>query len=279
VPTQRYKLTIAYRGTAYHGWQFQQAQSNYKGPLPPEGEGLPTIQENLTRVLQGVVGHPVTIVGSSRTDTGVHAKGQIAHFDTDRLQIPTEGMRRALNHRLPDDILVRSIEAVPDSFHAILSTRTKRYQYNILNAYDRPLFAADLSWHRWHELDIDAIAEAAKHLEGEHDFASFARPGHKRVSTIRTIYDCQVSYRKPRLIIGVEGSGFLWNMVRIIVGTLVEVGLGRFKPDDIPKMLEAKDRTAAGSTAPPHGLYLQWIDTWEESEPHAVVDEGELIEE
>jgi len=279
MPTQRYKMTIAYRGTAYHGWQFQLAQANYNGPKPPEGEGLPTIQEKLTRVVQGVIGHPVTIVGSSRTDTGVHAKGQIAHFDTDQLQIPTEGMRRAINHRLPDDILVRSIEPVPDSFHAILSTRTKRYQYNIWNAYDRPLFAADLSWHRWHELDVDAMIAAAAHLEGEHDFASFARPGHKRFSTVRSIYECSVSYRKPQLVIGVEGNGFLWNMVRIMVGTLVEVGLGRFRPEEIPRMLAAKDRTAAGSTAPPHGLFLHWIWTWKEDETHAVPDESELVEE
>ncbi len=265
MPTQRYKLTIAYRGTRYHGWQIQHAQESYSGEQPPAGEGLPTIQEKLTRAIGEIVGHHVTLVGSSRTDTGVHAKGQLAHFDTDQLQIPPEGMRRAINHKLPDDILVRTLEAVPDSFHAIRSTRSKRYQYFIWHQPDRPLFFADLAWHRWQSLDPAAMAAAAKHLVGEHDFASFAKPGHGRETTTRTVHACDVSYHAPKLVIGVEGSGFLWNMVRIIVGTLVEVGLGRFSPDDVPKMLEAKDRRSAGSTAPPHGLYLQWIRTESES--------------
>src|SRR3954468_21814432 len=112
--TQRYKLTIAYRGTRYHGWQEQAANALYKGPPPPEGEGIPTIQEVLARAIQSVVRHPINLVGSSRTDAGVHAKGQVAHFDTDQLQIPIEGMRRAVNHALPEDILVRTIEPVGD---------------------------------------------------------------------------------------------------------------------------------------------------------------------
>jgi tRNA pseudouridine38-40 synthase len=263
LPTQRYKLTIAYRGSRYHGWQIQHAQPSYSGEPPPPGEGLPTVQGKLTRALQDVVGHKVALVGSSRTDTGVHAKAQLAHFDTDQLQIPTEGMRRAVNHRLPDDILIRKLEPVPDTFHAIRSTRSKRYQYFIWNQPDRPLFFADLAWHRWQTLDIAAMITAAAHLQGEHDFASFARPGHGRETTVRTVHACEVSYRAPKLIIAVEGSGFLWNMVRIIVGTLVEIGLGRYSPDDVPRMLAARDRTAAGSTAPAHGLYLQWIQSEE----------------
>ena len=263
MPTQRYKLVIAYRGSRYHGWQIQHVQDNYTGDQPPEGEGLPTVQEKLTRTISEIVGHPVTLVGSSRTDTGVHAKGQLAHFDTDQLQIPPEGMRRAINHRLPEDILVRSIEPVADTFHAIRSTASKRYQYFIWHHADRPLFFADLAWHRWQQLDTAAKKEAAAKLVGEHDFASFAKPGHGRETTVRTVHACDVSYHSPKLVIGVEGSGFLWNMVRIIVGTLVEVGLGRFTPDDIKNMLEAKDRRSAGSTAPAHGLYLQWIRTRE----------------
>jgi tRNA pseudouridine38-40 synthase len=261
MPTQRYKLVIAYRGTRYHGWQTQPALKNYSGEAPPEGEGIPTIQETLERTLRSVVNHKVTLVGSSRTDAGVHAKGQLAHFDTDQLQIPPEGMRRAVNHRLPDDLIIRSIEPVTEAFHAIRSTRTKRYQYFIWHEEDRPIFFGDLAWHRWLPLDVDAMKEAAKHLVGTHDFASFAKPGHGRAETVRTLFACDVSYRKPKLIIGVEGSGFLWNMVRIIVGTLAEVGLGKYKPDDIPTMLAAKDRTAAGGTAPPQGLWLQWIKT------------------
>jgi tRNA pseudouridine38-40 synthase len=257
----RLKLILAYRGTRYHGWQFQTPSMTWKGPIPPEGQGIPTVQEIVQRTLAGVVKHPVTLVGSSRTDAGVHAKGQLAHFDTDKPQIPPEKLRRAVNHRLPEDILIRSIESVPEDFSAIESTVSKRYQYFVWNAYDRPLFFADLVWHRWQPLDVEAMQQAARRLVGEHDFASFAKPGHGRDSTIRTVLGCDVTCRPPKLIIGVEGTGFLWQMVRIIVGTLVEVGLGRFTPDDVQQMVAARDRRAAGATAPPHGLYLQWIKT------------------
>ena len=256
---QRYRMTLAYRGTAYHGWQVQDVPKTWKKAAPPQGRGLPTIQETLRRAMEHTLRHPVNVVGSSRTDAGVHAKAQVAHFDTDKSQIPLIGMRRAINHQLPDDILIRAIEPVSSDFNAILWTTAKRYQYFIWHEDDRPLFFADLAWHRWKNLDIDAMKAAAKMLMGTHDFASFARPGHGRVNTVRTVSDCSVSYRRPKLIISVAGKGFLWNMVRIIAGTLVEVGLGRFTPEQMAGILEAKDRRAAGSTAPAHGLYLQWI--------------------
>ena len=259
MPSQRYKLTIAYRGTHYHGWQEQGWIDSYKGAKPSEGEGIPTIQETVTRAIQHVVQHPMTLCGSSRTDAGVHAKGQVAHFDTHQVQIPAEGMRKGINSRLPEDILVRAVEPVPDTFDAINSTVSKRYQYSIWNAEDRPLFFPELAWHRWQRLDLDAMRQAAAHFVGEHDFTSFARPGHGRESSVRTVLDCSVSRRGAILVVGVEGTGFLWNMVRIMVGTLVEVGLGRHAPEAVPQMLAARDRQAAGSTAPPHGLYLQWI--------------------
>jgi tRNA pseudouridine38-40 synthase len=260
VPTQRYKLTLAYRGTRYHGWQFQAANPlTWKGAKPPAEEGIPTVQAVVAKAFGSLLGHAVDVVGSSRTDAGVHAKGQVAHFDTDQVQIPPEGLRRAVNARLPDDVLVRTIEPVPDSFNAISSTASKRYQYFIWNAEDRPLFFSDLAWHRWQKLDDTAMAAAAAQLVGEHDFASFAKPGHGRDTTVRRVLECAVHRRGARLVIGVEGTGFLWNMVRIIVGTLVEVGLGRFAPADMGKMLAARDRRAAGGTAPPHGLYLQWV--------------------
>jgi tRNA pseudouridine38-40 synthase len=264
---QRYKLTIAYRGTAYHGWQKQSVNPTWKGPIPPAGQGLPTVQEKLQRALVRVVRHPVVCVGSSRTDAGVHAKGQLVHFDTDKLEIPPESLRRAINHQLPDDILVHAIEAVPRTYDAILSTASKRYQYIIWNAEDRPPFIGDLVWHRWKPMDVPAMMEAGRHFVGVHDFASFARPGHRREQTVRDLLSFDISFRPPRLVFGVEGRGFLWHMVRIMVGTLVDVGLGRFSPDDIPKMLAAKDRRAAGLTAPPNGLYLQWIKTGENRWP------------
>jgi tRNA pseudouridine38-40 synthase len=255
----RYRLTLAYRGTRYHGWQQQALLPTFKGPRPPPGSGIPTVQEILAKSLGKVLGHPVSLVGASRTDAGVHAKGQIAHFDTDQTQIAPDNLRRAVNHKLPDDILIRTIEVAPDSFDAIASAISKRYQYFIWNALNRDPFSFDLSWHRWQTLDIPAMKAAAAHFVGEHDFASFARPTHGRFSSVRTVTDCSISARGPRIVIGMEGSGFLWNMVRIVVGTLVEVGLGRFTPDDMPKMLAVKDRRAGGSTAPPQGLYLQWI--------------------
>ncbi len=265
--TQRYKLTIAYRGTRYHGWQQQPALESYKGAPPPEGQGVPTIQEALSRAIVEVVGHSINLCGSSRTDAGVHAKGQVAHFDTDKVQIPIEGLRRAVNHRLPSDILIRAIEPVEECFNAVTWTASKRYQYFIWNAMDRPLFFCDLAWHRWQRLDVEAMARAGALLVGEHDFASFARPGHGRQHTVRTIHACEVTARGPKLIIGIEGSGFLWNMVRIIVGTLVQVGLDTYPAEIMSEMLGARDREAAGPTAPPHGLYLQWIRTKATPEP------------
>jgi tRNA pseudouridine38-40 synthase len=261
VPTQRYKLTIAYRGTRYHGWQSQPMLESYRGEPPPVGQGIPTIQETLARAIGEVVRHPVNLVGSSRTDAGVHAKGQIAHFDTHRVQIPPEGLRKAVNHALPGDVEIRELVAVADAFDAIRSTTSKRYQYFIWNSWERPIFFPDLAWHRWQKLDVPAMAQAARAFIGMHDFASFAKPGHGRENTIRTVLNCSVHQRGPRLIIGVEGTGFLWQMVRIMVGTLVEIGLGRIEPDAIGRMLEAKDRESAGPTAPPGGLFLQWIRT------------------
>jgi len=272
MPLQRYKLVVAYRGTAYHGWQVQPMLPNYKGPVPKAGQGIPTIQETLGRAVRYVVKHPLKLSGSSRTDSGVHAKGQVVHFDSDQTQIPPEGMRQAINCRLPDDILIRSIEPVDSTFDAVRSTISKRYQYAIWNAIDRPPFFADLAWHRHHELDVEAMRRAANMLVGEHDFASFCKPGHGRMSTVRNLYSCQISQRGPKMIFGVEGNGFLWQMVRIIVGTLVEVGMGRRREWEIAPMLEARDRRAGGPTAPPHGLYLQWIRTGERNGDESEAD-------
>jgi tRNA pseudouridine38-40 synthase len=252
-------MIVAYRGTHFHGWQRQMPLPTFKGKAPPPGHGIPTVQETLARAMAKVLNHRVIITGSSRTDRGVHAKAQMAHFDTDQTQIPPEGMRMAINHKLPDEILIRSIEPVPKNFDAIQAAQTKRYQYFVWNALNRNPFAHDLSWHKWQPLNVEAMKQAAPHLEGEHDFTSFCRPGHGRQTAVRTINCCSVANIGPKIVLGIEGTGFLWNMVRIIVGTLVEVGLGIYSPNDIPKMLAAKDRRAAGSTAPPEGLYLQWI--------------------
>jgi len=264
---RRYKLVISYRGTRYHGWQEQSVNENtWRAERPPNGQGIPTVQETLARTIRGVVGHPIILQGSSRTDSGVHAKGQVAHFDTDQFQIPLEGLRRAVNARLPEDVVIRTLEQVPRSFDAIRSTTSKRYQYFIWTAENRPVFFSDLAWHRWQKLDVDAMTQAAAMFVGSHDFAAFAKPGHGRENTIRNVLGCDLTRRGPVLVIGVHGTGFLWNMVRIMVGTLVDVGLGRYKPADIAEMFESRDRKASGGTAPAHGLYLQWIKFREEPE-------------
>ncbi|MEM6312555.1 MAG: tRNA pseudouridine(38-40) synthase TruA [Planctomycetota bacterium] len=242
----RLRLTLAYRGTHFHGWQEQV-------------DGLRTVQGEVRRALQLVLRHPVTLVGASRTDAGVHAEGQVAHFDTDMTQIPLEGMRKALNSKLPDDVLAREIAAVADDFDAIADATDKRYQYQIWTGADRPVFHHDTCFHRPGVADIDAMNAAAAHLVGTHDFASFAKPGHGREHTVRTITAADVSRDGERVVIGVEGTGFLWNQVRIIAGTLAEVGRGKVEPSAILEMLAARDRTAAGPTAPAHGLLLCWI--------------------
>jgi tRNA pseudouridine38-40 synthase len=252
-------MTVAYRGTRYHGWQQQALLPTYKGPPPPPGHGIPTVQETLSRAMAKVLHHPVSVVGSSRTDTGVHAKGQVAHFDTPETRIPPNNLRRAINHKLPPDIRIRSLEIAPEGFHAISWANHKRYQYFIWNAPDVNPFCHDLAWHWWQPLNVAAMEKAAEYFEGTHDFASFCKPAHVRETTVRTVLRCQVTARRPRLLVAVEGPGFLWNMVRIMVGTLVQVGMGAYPPEEILRMIEARDRRAAGPTAPPEGLYLHWV--------------------
>lgn len=276
MPLQRYKLTIAYRGSRYHGWQKQLPNEFYKGPDPKTlgMEGIPTIQELLAKAVMHVVRHPINLVGSSRTDTGVHAKGQVAHFDSDKV-IPLPGLIRAVNARLPGDIAVRRAEYVPPEFDAILSTRSKRYQYLLWQSPVRPVFHEDLCWYHWKALDIEAMRDAARHFVGTRDFAALAKAGHGRETTVRTVHTCEVTWRLPRIVIATEGSGFLWNMVRIMVGTLVEVGAGRLKPHEIESLLASRDRRNAGTTGPAQGLFLQWIRYGEPSAPALEEETGD----
>jgi tRNA pseudouridine38-40 synthase len=273
---QRYKLVVSYRGTAYFGWQTQGFPASWKGARPAHATGLPTVQTTMNNAVKEVLRHPVKCVGSSRTDTGVHAKGQVVHFDTHLTQIPMIGLMRAINHQLPDDILIRSIEPVPPTFDAIASAASKRYQYAVWNHDDRPVFQGDLYYHRWQPIHIEPMREAMQHLIGTHDFAAFAKPGHKRLTTVRTVTSIDVSRRGPIIVIGFEGGGFLWNQVRIMAGTLIDVGEGLLKPDDVAKMLDSRDRRRAGRTAPANGLYLQWVKSREGSAPN---DANEITSE
>lgn len=246
---RRYKLTIAYDGTLFHGWQRQQS---------PTGEVLRTVAGQAGDALCRLLGQPINLVGASRTDAGVHAKGQIAHFDA-AIRIPLDRLPHAINSRLPDDVEVVAAEEVPPEFDAISGAVAKRYRYRIFNTSRRPLTMRNFVWHCWTSLDAAAMCDAANRLIGTHDFAGFAAAGHGRSHTVRTIHDCRILRDPPELHVLVEGDGFLYNMVRIIVGTLVEVGRGRFTPDIINHVLDTKDRSLGGPTLPARGLCLEWI--------------------
>ena len=183
MPSQRYKITLAYKGTRYHGWQAQPATEPFTGEGPVGGREVLTVQGCLTKSIEWVVGHPVNCVGSSRTDAGVHAKAQVPHFDTSKVQIPPESLRKAVNHQLPGDILIHAIEPVPADFDAIFWTTRKRYQYFIWNAPDRPAFFNELAWHRWQKLDGAAMAAAAGHWSAS--TTSPASPGRGMGGAIR----------------------------------------------------------------------------------------------
>lgn len=274
----RIKATIAYNGARFYGWQIQRPSNTWKQPLPKDGY-LRTVQGEVTRAVGRIVGHPTNVTGASRTDTGVHAKAQIAHFDTTSEHIPLEGMRRAINARLPDDVVIRSLEPVRYDFDSIFHAVHKRYQYLVWTDEDRSPFLEHQAFHRWKPLDVLAIREAAAHFVGTHDFSSFCRPGHGRDTTIRTVTGFDVSQRGPLLVLGVSGTGFLWNQIRIMVGTLLEVGIGRFTPDDIPRMMAERDRRRSGSTAPPQGLYLQWIEHKLPETPRPPREAAEVVTE
>lgn len=366
----RYKLTLAYDGADFCGWQKQfpheDAVTGAPRMLPlPEGGGagwahgarvdhdgeddrvtpdqppppplggaageeiraqreservspssprprieLRTVQSVVERAVRTVVHQPIVIHGASRTDSGVHANGQVAAFSTiieedarGRGGWPPErgltGLIRAINSRLPRDVLVLSAEHVADDFDPISGARSKGYTYTLWNASERTLWLRNSTLHVWQHLDVAKMQAAAAVLIGEHDFAGFAAAGHGRATTVRTVHDCTVALlpltegggqgvsssntehsssscndsssasspsrssergnRGQLIRISVSGSGFLWNMVRIIAGTLVEAGKGKLTPDHIREALVTGDRRKSGPTLPPHGLCLEWI--------------------
>jgi len=246
---RRYKLLIAYDGSGLHCWHKQE---------PPDAPALRTVQGVMHDALLRLFKQPINLVGASRTDAGVHAKGQVAHFDA-ASRVPAERMAMAINSRLPEDIEVREAVEVSESFDAIRCAVTKQYAYTIHNVERRPLGLRHMVHHCRHPLDADAMHAAAERLIGEHDFEGFSAAGHGRESTVRTIHRCEVKRHGERVIMTIEGNGFLWNMVRIIAGTLVEVGRGRFEAKHIDEILCSADRQLAGPTLPPQGLCLEWI--------------------
>ena len=238
---KRIRLTVAYDGTNYHGWQLQDNGN--------------TIEAELNKGLSELLGEEIRVIGPSRTDSKVHALGNVAVFDTVS-RMPAGKISYALNQRLPEDIRIQKSQEVPADWHPRRCESRKTYEYRIYRA-EFPMPVKRLySYFVYQPLDVGRMREAAAYLEGEHDFKSFCQTGAQVESTVRTIHSLWVEEQESDLIIRVCGNGFLYNMVRIIVGTLIEVGQGRREPESMQEILGALDRAAAGPTAPAHGLTL-----------------------
>ncbi len=237
----RVKLVVAYEGTNYCGWQIQ-----------PNGI---TIEQVLNETLSSLLGEEITVTGASRTDAGVHSLGNVAVFET-HTKMPAEKISFALNQRLPEDIVVQESCQVPEDFHPRFSKSRKTYEYRILNCRFRQPLERRTSYFYHYPLDVSAMQKAAAYLVGEHDFTSFASVHAQTNTYVRMIYALDVVREGGMIRIRVQGNGFLYNMVRIIAGTLIQVGAGIKKPEDMESILAGKDRELAGPTAPAHGLTM-----------------------
>lgn len=239
---KRIKLTVAYDGTRYNGWQLQ--------------PGVPTVEGELNKALCALTGEKIAVIGASRTDAGVHALGNVAVFDTCS-PIPPERFSYALNTLLPKDVVVMASEKADPGFHPRHCDTVKTYEYRYDNApFPNPLMSR-YAWHIRHPMDLEAMDRAARCLVGEHDFKSFCCVRSQAETTVRTIYSIGLEKcQEGHIALRVRGNGFLYNMVRIIAGTLAQVGTGLRTPQSVEEALLAADRTKAGLTAPPHGLRL-----------------------
>lgn len=235
------KLTLEYDGTRYHGWQVQAS-----------GE---TIQGVLERAVSTLMGVPIRIIGSGRTDAGVHARGQVANFFSYK-EFQPHRLERALNALTPDDITIKKVEIVADSFDARRDGRSRIYEYRILNRPTPSPFHRKYAWHVHDALDVPAMREAIICLEGEHDFSSFRAADCEAIHPIRTVYRTDIDHTGEFVVFSIEATAFLRHMVRNIVGTLVEIGRHQRKPQSFADLLEARDRTKAGLKAPAQGLFL-----------------------
>jgi tRNA pseudouridine38-40 synthase len=238
------KMTIAYDGTKYHGYQEQ------------KGTKLVTIQRVVEDCLKKLAGKEIKITGAARTDAGVHARGQVVNFDATGWPIPVERIPLALNSILPDDIVSLGAQKVSPDFHARYGAKAKTYCYTIYNARVPSPFWRLYSHFEPRFLNIEAMSTAAKYLEGTHDFASFQASGSSSKTTVRTLFRVEICRKKEVVRLSFLGNGFLYNMVRILTGTLLEVGLGKLSPEEIRVILDARERARAGPTAPAHGLCL-----------------------
>ena len=240
-------LFLKYNGTAYHGWQVQ--------------KNAVTVGETLEKAVQTVVGHRAHVTGCGRTDAGVHARCYVANFHTDA-RIPAERIPFALNSRLPEDIVVTSAMDVPDGFNAIGSCIQKEYVYQIYNSRIRDAFLEHRVCFYPQPLDFARLARAGRAFEGTHDFAAVRSVGTETRTTVRTVHWCRAERDGPLISIAVCADGFLYNMVRAIVGTMVYASYGKIEPEAIPALLATRDRRLTGPTMPPQGLYLNrvWYD-------------------
>ena len=241
------KLIVEYDGTNYCGWQIQKNRIS--------------VQEELSRAIKKITNEECEVIGSGRTDAGVHAKGQVANFHTSS-RIPEEKFAFALNAVLPCDIVIKSSKEAPADFHSRFSAKGKVYSYKIFNSRFPSAIFRNYAYHVCHceKLDIEKMKLATKYLTGTHDFRGFMSTGSSIKDTVRTIYNIEILQEGEFLELKFHGNGFLYNMVRILTGTLIYVGIDKIRLEELPGIIEQKDRTRAGLTAPAHGLYLEKVD-------------------
>lgn len=247
LPMQRkVMLVTAYDGTEFHGWQRQ--------------EGVRTVQEVLEKAARRSCQHQVDMVCSGRTDSGVHAAAHVVSFATSAT-VPATGLRHSIGSRLPKDLAILAALDVHPRFDARKSAISKLYRYRIHNARARPVerMTHRYTYHYWHKLDAGRMQEAARHFVGTHDFSAMAASGCQRETMVRTVLRCDVRRVGSEIQIDVEGTGFLYKQVRNMAGTLIFAGCGHFEPGDIPEILESKQRSRGGDTAPARGLSLRWV--------------------
>lgn len=240
------RLVIEYDGKDFNGWQKQPNKLN--------------IQGEIEKVISGITGEDdINLIASGRTDAGVHALGQVANFKTNS-KIPIDKMGIAINSRLKNSIIIKKAEEVDERFHSRYSCKKKTYRYIINNSKYGTAIYRNLEYHFSISLNIEEMKKAIKEFEGEHDFKGFKASGTSSKSSVRTIYGTNLYKENDRIYIELTGNGFLYNMVRIIAGTLLDVGLGKIKAEDIKDIIDSKDRTRAGKTLPPQGLYLLSVE-------------------
>jgi tRNA pseudouridine38-40 synthase len=243
---KNFKLTIEYDGTLFHGWQKQKKER--------------TVQEEIEKALFAMTREKLILFGSGRTDAGVHALGQTANFICNTRLSP-DNFKNGLNSLLPDDVVIRKCRLMDNDFHARFSAKSKSYHYRILNRETPSAVGKNYEWFIKPKLDVESMNRAVKYIIGEHDFKAFEGTGSPRSHTKRLVVNADIEKnREDRLIFKITAQGFLRYMVRNLMGTLVEVGLSRISPEDFKSILASKDRSTAGPTAPPQGLFLMRVD-------------------